>query len=131
LRVLLDTHYVYALAAAPGRLAVAERAFLASHPGRFVVSAVSIWEIRLKWGALHASGERKGPLDPAQALRVLSGQAIDFLDMTSGHATVELAQALPHRDPFDELLIAQAQTEGLRLLTRDAALAGHPLALGV
>ncbi len=76
---LLDTHYVYALAANPAWLTEAERAFLDSYPDRFVVSAVSIWEIRWKWDALHASGERKGPLDPQQALRVLSGQAIGIV----------------------------------------------------
>jgi PIN domain nuclease of toxin-antitoxin system len=129
--VLLDTHYVYALTANPGWLTEAERRFLESHPERFVVSAVSVWEIRLKWSALHASGERKGPLDPAQALRLLAGQAIRFLDMTPAHAAAELTQPIQHRDPFDELLLAQAQAEGLRLLTRDGLLAGHPLAMSV
>jgi PIN domain nuclease of toxin-antitoxin system len=129
--VLLDTHYVYALAASPAWLTGAERAFLEAWSKRFVVSAVSIWEIRLKWGALHASGDRKGPLDPSQALRLLSGQAIDFLDVTAAHAATRLVEPVPHRDPFDELLLVQAQVEGLRLLTRDQALAGHGLAMSV
>jgi PIN domain nuclease of toxin-antitoxin system len=96
-----------------------------------VVSAVSIWEIRLKWSALHATGERKELLDPAQALRLLAGQAIRFLDMTAAQALAALTQPVQHRDPFDELLLAQAQAEGLRLLTRDKPLAGHPLAMSV
>jgi PIN domain nuclease of toxin-antitoxin system len=125
--LLLDTHYVYALAANPAWLTEAERAFLESYPDRFVVSAVSIWEIRLKWEALNASGDRKGPLDPQQALRVLSGQAVRFLDLTPAHAATALAEPVPHRDPFDELLLVQAQVEGLRLLTRDRALVGHGL----
>ncbi len=128
--VLLDTHYVYALAANPDWLTEAERTFLGSYPDRFVVSVVSIWEIRLKWGALHASGERKGPLDPLQALRVLSGQPVRFLDLTPAHAAAVLAEPIPHRDPFDELLLVQAQQEGLRLLTRDRLLMGHGLAMG-
>jgi PIN domain nuclease of toxin-antitoxin system len=36
---------------------------------------------------------------------------------------------LPHKDPFDELLLMQAQEEGLRLLTREARLVAHPLAI--
>jgi PIN domain nuclease of toxin-antitoxin system len=128
---MLDTHYVYAIAASPGWLTSAETDFLARHRDRFVVSAVSIWEIQLKWSALHPSGQRKGPLDPGQALRALSGQAIDFLDMTPAHAAAVLADPLPHRDPFDELLLVQAQVEGFKLLTRDRALAAHPLAVGV
>jgi PIN domain nuclease of toxin-antitoxin system len=127
--ILLDTHYVYALAANPGWLTEAERSFLESYPDRFVVSAVSIWEIRLKWSALHSSGERKGPLDPQQALRVLSGQAVRFMDLTPVHAATALIEPIPHRDPFDELLLVQAQVEGLRLLTRDRALLGHGLAM--
>ena len=89
---------------------------------------MSIWEIRLKWEALHASGDRKGPLDPAQALQILAAQAIDFLALTAAHAVTRLSVTIPHRDPFDELLLAQAQAEGLRLLTRDRNLVGHPLA---
>ena len=127
--ILLDTHYVYALAANPAWLTEAERAFLESYSDRFVVSAVSIWEIRLKWTALHGSGERKGPLDPQQALRVLAGQAVRFLDLTPAHAATALTEPIPHRDPLDELLLVQAQAEGLKLLTRDRALAGHGLAV--
>jgi PIN domain nuclease of toxin-antitoxin system len=36
---------------------------------------------------------------------------------------------LGHADPFDELLMVQAQVEGMRLLTRDSRLVGHPLAV--
>jgi PIN domain nuclease of toxin-antitoxin system len=126
--LLLDTHYVYALAGSPGRLTGQEVAFLASYPGRFVVSAVSLWEMRLKWDAFHSSGMRKGPLDPAHALRILSGQNIDFLALTSAHAATPLHESLSHADPFDEILLVQAQVEGLRLLTRDTKLAGHSLA---
>jgi PIN domain nuclease of toxin-antitoxin system len=126
--LLLDTHYVFALAGSPGRLTGTEVNFLAAYPDRFVVSAVSIWEMRLKWAALHASGDRKGPLDPAQAMRILAGQSIDFLPLTAVHAATRLHEPISHADPFDEILLVQAQMEGLKLLTRDARLLGHPLA---
>ena len=126
--LLLDTHYVFAIAGSPGRLTGVELNFLAAYPARFVISAVSIWEMRLKWDALHASGDRKGPLDPAQAMRVLAGQNIDFLPVTAAHAAAALHEPLPHADPFDELLLVQAQVEGLKLLTRDRRLVGHGLA---
>ena len=127
--LLLDTHYVFAIAGSPGRLSGPELNFLAAYPNRFVVSAVSIWEMRLKWDALHASGDRKGPLDPAQAMQILAGQSIDFLPLSAAHAAMPLAVRLPHRDPFDELLLIQAQAENLKLLTRDQNLMGHPLAM--
>ncbi len=120
---------MFAIAGSPGRLSGVELNFLASYPGRFVVSAVSIWEMRLKWDALHASGHRKGPLDPAQALQVLAGQSIDFLALSPAHAATPLAEPVPHRDPFDEMLLIQAQVEKLKLLTRDRNLMCHPLAM--
>lgn len=128
MRLLLDTHYVFALAGSPGTLSRRELHFLDSYSDRFVVSAVSLWEIRLKWQALHVSGARKGPAGPEDVLAVLSSEAIvDFLDLTSAHAAKELTWPSPHNDPFDELLLVQAEIEGLRLLSRDRKLAGHPL----
>jgi len=125
--LLLDTHYVFAIAGSPGRLTGSEINFLASCSDRFVVSAVSLWEMRLKWEVLHGSGDRKGPLDPAQAMQILAGQSIDFLPLTAVHAATPLREPISHRDPFDEILLVQAQTEGLKLLTRDAKLLGHSL----
>jgi PIN domain nuclease of toxin-antitoxin system len=125
--LLLDTHYVFAIAGSPGRLTGHEINFLASYTDRFVVSAVSLWEMRLKWDALHGSGDRKGPLDPAQAMQILAGQSVDFLPLTAAHAATSLHEPIQHRDPFDEILLVQAQMEGLKLLTRDAKLLGHSL----
>jgi PIN domain nuclease of toxin-antitoxin system len=125
--LLLDTHYVFAIAGSPGRLTGTEINFLAAYPDRFVVSAVSIWEIRLKWDALHGSGDRKGPLDPAQVMQVLAGQSIDFLALSAAHVATPLREAIPHRDPFDEILLVQAQMEGIKLLTRDRRLLGLSL----
>ena len=129
LGLLLDTHYAYALAGAPGRFSSEERGFLADPPAPLFVSAVSIWEMRLKWQALYAGGGRKGPVDPARALAVLRSQPIRLLALTCEHAVARLDQALPHHDPFDELLMVQAQVEQLLLVTRDGRLIGHPLAL--
>jgi len=126
--LLLDTHYVFALAGSPGRLTGTEINFLAAYPDRLVVSAVSIWEMRLKWHRLHASGQRKGPLDPAQAMQILAGQSLDFLPLSTVHAATPLHEPISHADPFDELLLVQAQVEGIKLLTRDSRLAGHSLA---
>ncbi len=127
--LLLDTHYVFAIAGSPGRLTSTEINFLVSYPARFVVSAVSMWEMRLKWDALHGSGDRKGPLDPAQVMQILAGQSIDFLALSAALAATPLHEPISHRDPFDEILLVQAQVEGLKLLTRDARLVGHSLTI--
>jgi PIN domain nuclease of toxin-antitoxin system len=129
--LLLDTHYAYALAGAPGSLSPAEQLFLSHPPGRLVISAVSIWEMRLKWQALYLSGGRKGPMDPARALDILRGQPIDFLALTPAHAAATLDHPIEHHDPFDALLLVQAQIENLQLLTRDSKLTAHPLGRAV
>jgi PIN domain nuclease of toxin-antitoxin system len=129
--LLLDTHYVYGLSGSPGTISDREAEFLTTYSQPFVVSAVSIWEIRLKWSNFDATGKRKGPADPKRVLEVLTTDFVDFLLLTPAHAAVELQVPIAHKDPFDELLLAQAQAEGLRLLSRDRMLVGHPLVEGI
>ena len=131
MHLLLDTTYLYRLMEALGALPEADRRFLAAREARLYVSAVSIWEMRLKYNARHPSGARKSPFDPKDVIAALEGQDITFLPMTMAHAARALEPPLGHRDPFDELLLVQAQEEGLKLLTADRRLAGHPLAVTV
>ena len=131
MHVLFDTTYLYRLMEALGTLPEADRRFLSEHDARIYVSAVSIWEMRLKYNARHPSGARKSPFDPADVLAMLEGQDVTFLPMTMAHAAKALDPPLEHKDPFDELLLVQAQEEGLRLLTADRRLAQHPLAVSV
>lgn len=129
MKLLLDTHYVFGLAGSPGTLSNREARFLDDYPQPFVVSAVSIWEVRLKWHAMHRSGDRKGPASPVDVVNILlTDVVVEFLGLTPEHAATELDAPLGHRDPFDDLLLAQAQAEGMQLLTRDRKLKHHPLA---
>ena len=129
MRVLLDTSYLYDFMEAPGRFRESERRFLAARDVRLHVSAVSIWEMRLKYQTRRASGARKSPFAPQDVLAVLEDQDVTFLPMTILHAAQALEPPLDHKDPFDELLLVQARQEGLKLLTADRRLAGHPLAV--
>jgi PIN domain nuclease of toxin-antitoxin system len=132
MKLLLDTHYVFGLAGSPAVLSGREARFLDAYPLKFVVSSVSIWEVRLKWLALHRSGASKGPLSPQDVVTILLTNAVvEFLPLTPEHAAAELNVPVTHRDPFDQLLLTQAQVEGLHLLTRDRMLADHPLAVVV
>ena len=131
MRVLLDTSFLYDFMDRPGKLLEAERRFLAGDEAELYVSAVSIWEMRLKFNARHPSGDRTSPFDPGDVIATLEGQDVTFLPMTMAHAATALDPPLGHKDPFDELLLVQAQEEGLRLLTADRRLAGHPLAVTV
>ena len=129
MRLLLDTHIAVWAALDPDALIEAERRLLAGAGSPLVLSAVAVWELRLKWHSFHISGARKGPVDPAAIVAFATAMDWKLLPLTARHAIVQLAQPLAHRDPFDELLLIQAQEEGMRLLTRDAKLAGHPFAL--
>ena len=129
MRVLLDTSYLYKLMRAHGWISEIERRFFDTWEARLYVSAVSIWEMRLKFRAIHPSGERKSPYDPNDVVAALERQGVTFLTMTARHAACDLETPIPHKDPFDELLLVQAQEEGLKLLTDDRRLIGHPLTI--
>ncbi|MBL8551821.1 MAG: type II toxin-antitoxin system VapC family toxin [Hyphomonadaceae bacterium] len=131
MRLILDTHYVYALAGTRTRISERESRYLTNAMERFIVSAASIWEIRIKWQSLHSSGVRKGPASPDEVLQTLDTQPVDFLPITERHAATALSQPIAHRDPFDEILLTQAQVEGVRLLTRDKQILAHPLAQAI
>jgi PIN domain nuclease of toxin-antitoxin system len=126
LRLLLDTHIAIWAALDPGTLTSAERQRMANSARPLVLSAVAIWELRLKWHSFHISGMRKGPADPAIVVAFAVAMNWELLPLTARHAAASLLQKLDHKDPFDELLLVQAQEEGMRLLTRDAKLVGHP-----
>lgn len=129
MRLLLDTHIAIWAALDPDALTAAERGQLEAANAPLVLSAVSVWELRLKWHSFHISGNRKGPVAPATVVAFARAIGWELLPLTAAHASAELTPPLGHKDPFDELLLVQAQQEGMRLLTRDAKLIGHPLAL--
>ncbi|MYD92839.1 MAG: type II toxin-antitoxin system VapC family toxin [Chloroflexi bacterium] len=112
--LLLDTHALIWWQATDPPL-LSSRAYDAiADPGNAVfVSAASIWEISIK--------RARGKLDvPGNVLEALEENGFRELPITAFHA--ERAGSLPlhHTDPFDRMLVAQAQAEGLILVTRDA-----------
>ena len=116
LRLLLDTHaFVWCLSDVP-RLAEGARNAIADPRNDVFVSAVTGWEISVK--------RAKGRMTAPDNLSAMIGErGFIHLPLTFHHA--EQAGHLPmhHRDPVDRMLIAQAQAEGLVLVTRDARIA--------
>ena len=129
MRILLDTSYLYNLMAAREQFSDTELLILTNQAIQLYVSAVSIWEIRLKLQARGRFGEFGVPFAAEDVVAVLEEQDVTFLPMTIGHAARHLETPIPHRDPFDEMLLVQAQEEGLKLLTSDRQMADHPLAM--
>jgi PIN domain nuclease of toxin-antitoxin system len=125
MRLLLDTHYLLWATVLSDHLTLAERRTIESHD--VIVSAVSLWELRIKWQTLGRDGGPKGPADPADVREGLDRLGVEIVPLTAGQSVATLAHPMLHRNPFDELLLVQAQELDAKLLTRDGKLAGHPL----
>ncbi len=127
MRLLLDTR-IAVWAVLDEKLLSKGELDLVADPQTFsVLSVVSLWELKLKSHLRDGTGRRKGPLDPADVVAFATGMGWEILPLSARHAVATLSAPVTHKDPFDELLLVQAQEEGLRLLTRDTKLAGHPL----
>ena len=124
--MLLDTHFVIWLATEPQKISRREQSLMARSD--LVVSAVSILELRLKWQKFGDDRRRRRDvIDPAIALAHIVDNEIDLAAMTGADCAATLDVPVPHRDPFDEMLLIHAQRLGAKLLTRDGDLQGHPL----
>lgn len=113
-RVLLDTHAFLWWLADDARLGPKARAVIADPENTVFVSAVSGWEIAIK------AALGKLELDMPDSLDALvEDEGFVHLPITFFHG--EQAGWLPphHRDPFDRMLVAQAQAEGLRIVSGD------------
>ncbi len=113
MRLLLDTHVLLWSLTEPQKLSRRTRDALEDPQNEVFASSVSGWEIAVK----RALGKLNAP-DNLEA--GVKEQDFAPLNLTFRHA--EQAGALPphHGDPFDRMLIAQAQVEGLIVVTRDA-----------
>jgi PIN domain nuclease of toxin-antitoxin system len=121
-KLLLDTQLLLWAAGQPERLSAAARALLLDSRNVLLFSAASIWEVAIKQGL----GRADFRVQPRLLRRGLLDNGYVELPVTSQHAvSIDGLPAL-HKDPFDRLLLAQALTEGVTLLTADEQLAQYP-----
>ena len=118
MKLLLDTHLILWWVGDSPKLHADGRALIADAGNTIFISAVSLWEIRLK----HSIGKLRLPADFDTKIR---GEYFEDLSLTSAHTTRIATMPWHHRDPFDRMLIAQAQAESLTLLTADRHLAAY------
>jgi PIN domain nuclease of toxin-antitoxin system len=117
-RLLLDTHTLIWAALDDSRLSERARSVLLERQNSLFLSAASAWEIVIKYQA----AKLRLPDAPERFLRrCLHLLTVETLPVTFEHAV--RVETLPghHRDPFDRILIAQAQCESLPILTRNDA----------
>jgi len=115
-RVLLDTQVWLWMLASPERLSRKSRTLVASAGTELVLSAASAWEIAIK----HGLGRLQLPEAPGAYIpRLMESTGISSLPVHHRHALHVATLPQHHRDPFDRLLVAQAQLEQLAILTAD------------
>lgn len=116
-RILLDTHLLLWAVAEPRKLPAAARRRI--EEADVFVSAASLWEVSIK------AALGKLTADPAELLAEIEPAGFTLLPITGEHAAAVAKLPPVHADPFDRMLVAQAKTEPLLLVTNDAVLAGY------
>jgi PIN domain nuclease of toxin-antitoxin system len=120
-KFLLDTQILLWASGLPDRLPAKARKLLNDPRNELIFSAASLWEIAIK----STLGRPDFKVDPRHLRRGLLDNGYTEIPVTSEHAVS--IDALPplQKDPFDRLLVAQAISEGVTLLTSDAQLARY------
>jgi PIN domain nuclease of toxin-antitoxin system len=118
MEILIDTHALVWWMLSSSRLSKRAAEVLASSSNRIVVSAVVAWELAIKVNA--------GKIQPPTLISGLEGamtqQSFAELPIRLEHAVRAGLLPLHHRDPFDRLLVAQAQALNLPILSADRGL---------
>ena len=123
MKLLLDTHILLWVLTGDSRLSPHAMDMIRESDEVFV-SAASIWEIAIKYN-LNRVGPNRMPYSGAAAIERCQASGFEFLTITPRHAAAVGPLPDLHGDPFDRLLIAQALTEPLILLTHDQAVAAY------
>jgi PIN domain nuclease of toxin-antitoxin system len=122
MNLLLDTHLMLWVAAGSEKLSADAVSMINSDSNQLYFSAVSIWEVVIK----NALQRENFYFDPHLLKRGLVDNGYQELPITSAHS-LGVAHLPPiHKDPFDRMLVAQAELEGFLLLTSDAVVAQYP-----
>jgi PIN domain nuclease of toxin-antitoxin system len=121
MKLLLDTHILLWAAGEPEKLSESARILLTTPENTLYFSAASLWEIVIKMGL----GREDFKVDPHRLRKMLIANGYSELTVNTEHALRVYSLPLLHKDPFDRLLIAQARTEGMVLLTVDPSVAQY------
>lgn len=109
---LLDTHTFLWWLSSPNQLTQPAATAIADPANEVQVSVITLWEIAIK----RAIGKLQAPIDLQSDV---ARAGFQLLPLTVAHIVATEQLPLHHRDPFDRMLIAQAQLEGATLVTRD------------
>ncbi len=126
MKLLLDTKTWLWMQVTPERFAPGVQELLEDSGTELQLSAASSWEIAIKY----ALGRLDLPELPATyVLSRMKSSGVRGLPIEHSHALHVATLPPHHRDPFDRLIIAQAQIEGLPILTSDRQLEAYDVAI--
>lgn len=125
--LLLDTHLLLWAAGQPERLSAPTRALLEDPRHTLAFSVASLWEVVIKQGLTQEGGGRDDfRVEPRRLRRGLIDAGYREIAVAGDHALAAARLPPLHRDPFDRMLLAQADIEGAELVTSDPVLARYP-----
>ena len=122
MKLLLDTHLLLWAASGNRRLTARALERLEDPDAELLFSAASIWEVGIKSGL----GKPDFEVDPNVLRRELLDNGYEELAVTGAHGAHVASLPAIHKDPFDRMLVAQAQLEGVTLLTIDPNIVRYP-----
>ena len=126
MRFLLDTHIVLWYVSDDSRLSEKAKAWISDGENEIYYSLVSVWEVAIK----RQAGKQRMPLSDEEFVAYAEGSGMNCLALNKKHIAALKTLALresakEHHDPFDRILICQAKSENLILMTHDDALQGY------
>ena len=126
MRLLLDSHALLWWQLGDDRLPATAKRAIANDDTEAFVSIASIWELAIKLG-LGKLPEAESSIAELKDNGALPG--FTMLPISERHAVDAGLLEISHRDPFDRMLIAQAQVEALTIVTRDASFDAYEVAV--
>lgn len=121
MHLLLDTHLLLWVASDAPQLSAEARELVSNQENRLLFSSASLWEITIKRGL----GRADFRVEPHVLRRELLEHGFEELSIEGPHALAVGHLPDIHKDPFDRILIAQAEVEGITLLTSDQTVAQY------
>ena len=122
MRLLIDTHLLLWAAAEPEKLSAAAWDLIAAPENDLLYSVASLWEVAIKTSL----GRPAFQVDVGALRRGLGEAGYEELPILGRHVVAVGGLPALHKDPFDRVLVAQALTEGITLVTADAMVAAYP-----
>jgi len=124
--LLVDTHALIWMSSQPQHLSSRARALLEDEDNAVSASMASFWEmaIKISLGKLDLGVDWMGELQG-----FMRENAVSSLPLRTEHCIALTSLPFLHHDPFDRMLIVQAQSEKLNLVTKDENIAGYEVAV--